>query len=199
MAKTLEFFFDYASPYSYLACDAGGSCRAAYRSGASLAPLSTGRRLQGNGERATHQRRPARALYWPRTSQDWAQLPGPASARLPESFPINSLKANRLGLVAAEQGRVVPFSHAAFRAAFVEGRDLNDPEVLAELARWGGPGSGQGAGAHREPGDQGRSAPQHGRGGRARGAFGAPTFFVGDSMFFGNDRLMFVERALRQA
>jgi 2-hydroxychromene-2-carboxylate isomerase len=33
----------------------------------------------------------------------------------------------------------------------------------------------------------------------ARGAFGAPTFFVGDNMFFGNDRLMFVEQALREA
>lgn len=117
---------------------------------------------------------------------------------LPESFPINSLKANRLGLVAAEQGKVAPFSHAAYRAAFVEGRDLGDPKVLAELAAGVGLDPDK-ALAHIENQEIKDALRRNTDEAVARGAFGAPTFFVGDSMFFGNDRLMFVERALRQA
>jgi 2-hydroxychromene-2-carboxylate isomerase len=117
---------------------------------------------------------------------------------MPESFPINSLKANRLGLVAAEQGRVVPFSHAAFRAAFADGKDLADPQVLAELARVAelSPEQALAKAESQEIKDALRRNTDEAL---ERGAFGAPTFFVGDELFFGNDRMMFVERALSGA
>jgi hypothetical protein len=59
-----------------------------------------------------------------------------------------------------------------------------------------GPG-GRANGRHRAPGGKGPTASEH-RPGRERGVFGALTFFVGNEMFWGNDRFDFVEEALRK-
>lgn len=197
MAKTLEFFFDYASVYSYLACTqveavaqrTGAELRwrpfllgAVYKATGNVPPISTANK----------------AAWILKDVQEWVRYLGLPPFRLPENFPINSLKANRLGLVAAEQGRIVPFSHAAFRAAFVDGKDLADPQVLAELAR-GAELSPEQALAKAETQEIKDALRRNTDEALERGAFGAPTFFVGEEMFFGNDRLMFVERALSGA
>lgn len=197
MAKTLEFFFDYASPYSYFASEqvealaqrTGAEVRwrifllgAVYKATGNVPPISVS----------------SKVMYLSKDLSDWAQYLGLPPLRLPDTFPVNSLKANRLGLVAAEQGRIIPFSHAAFRASFVHGKDVNDPAVLAELAREAGmdPEKSLARVDNQEIKDALRRNTDEAV---ARGAFGAPTFFVGEEMFFGNDRLMFVERALKQA
>jgi 2-hydroxychromene-2-carboxylate isomerase len=194
MAKTLEFFFDYASVYSYLACNQVEAV--AQRTGAELRwrPFLLGAifKVTGNVPPIST---PAKAAWMLKDVQGWTQYLGLPPFRLPENFPINSLKANRLALVAAEQGRIVPFSHAAFRAAFADGKDLADPQVLAELAR-GAELSPEQALAKAETQEIKDALRRNTDEALERGAFGAPTFFVGEEMFFGNDRFMFVERAL---
>jgi 2-hydroxychromene-2-carboxylate isomerase len=197
MAKTLEFFFDYASPYSYLASEQLAAV--VKRTGAELRwrPFLLGAvfKATGNVPPITN---PSKGMYLAKDLEDWTRYLGLPSLRFPDSFPINSLKANRLGLVAAEHGSIAPFSHAAFRASFVEGKDVNDPQVLAELARSVGlePEKALARMDNQEIKDALRRNTDEAV---ARGAFGAPTFFVGERMFFGNDRLMFVERALSEA
>lgn len=197
MAKTLEFFFDYASPYSYLACQQVEAV--AQRTGAELRwrPFLLGAVFKATGN-VPPVSTANKAAWLLRDVQDWASYLGLPPFRMPENFPINSLKANRLGLVAAEHGRIAPFSHAAFRAAFAEGRDLADPQVLAELARAAEVDPAQ-ALAKAETQEIKDALRRNTDEALARGAFGAPTFFVGDELFFGNDRLMFVERALSRA
>ena len=194
MAKTLEFFFDYASPYSYLASEQVEAL--AKRTGAELRwrPFLLGAVFKATGN-VPPISTASKAAYLGKDLVDWASYLGLPPFQMPSTFPINSLKANRLGLVAAEQGRIVPFSHAAFRAAFVEGKDLNEPAVLAELARAAGL-EPEKALAHAETQEIKDALRRNTDEAIARGAFGAPTFFVGDELFFGNDRLMFVERAL---
>jgi 2-hydroxychromene-2-carboxylate isomerase len=197
MAKTLEFFFDYASPYSYFACEQVEAV--AQRTGAELRwrPFLLGAVFKATGN-VPPVSTANKAAWLLRDVQDWASYLGLPPFRMPESFPINSLKANRLGLVAAEHGRIAPFSHAAFRAAFAEGRDLADPQVLAELARAAEVDPAQ-ALAKAETQEIKDALRRNTDEALARGAFGAPTFLVGDELFFGNDRLMFVERALSRA
>jgi 2-hydroxychromene-2-carboxylate isomerase len=197
MAKILEFFFDYASPYSYLACQQVEAV--AQRTGAELRwrPFLLGAVFKATGN-VPPISTANKASWLLRDVQDWTSYLGLPPFRIPENFPINSLKANRLGLVAAEQGRIVPFSHAAFRAAFAEGRDLSDPEVLAGLARVAELDPEQ-ALAKAETQEIKDALRRNTDEALSRGAFGAPTFFVGDELFFGNDRLMFVERALSRA
>ena len=197
MAKTLEFFFDYASPYSYLACNQVEAV--AQRTGAELRwrPFLLGAVFKATGNNTPTQV-PAKGVYIAKDLQDWVSYLGLPALVLPESFPINSLKANRLALVAAEQGKVAAFSHAAYRAAFAEGKDLSDPKVLAEVARGVGMDADK-ALAQMENQEIKDALRRNTDEALSRGVFGAPTFFVGDNMFFGNDRLMFVERALRKA
>jgi len=197
MAKTLEFFFDYASTYSYLACNQVEAV--AQRTGAELRwrPFLLGAVFKATGNHTPLQI-PQKGVYIAKDIQDWLRYLKLPALVLPESFPANSLKANRMALVAAEHGKVAAFSHAAYRAAFAEGKDLNDPKVLAELARQVGLEPDK-ALAHIENQEIKDALRRNTEEAVARGAFGAPTFFVGDNMFFGNDRLMFVEQALRQA
>ena len=197
MAKTLEFFFDYASPYSYFASAQVEAV--AQRTGAELRwrPFLLGAvfKAVGNVPPITITNKAAWLL---RDVQEWTRYLGLPPFRMPENFPINSLKANRLGLVAAEHGRIVPFSHAAFRAAFADGKDLADPQVLAGLARAVDLDPEQ-ALAKAETQEIKDALRRNTDEALARDVFGAPTFFVGDELFFGNDRLMFVERALNRA
>jgi 2-hydroxychromene-2-carboxylate isomerase len=193
----LEFFFDYASPYSYLASQQVEAV--AERNGAELRwrPFLLGAVFKATGN--TPPISTANKASWLlRDVQEWTSYLGLPPFRVPENFPINSLKANRLGLVAAERGRIVPFTHAAFRAAFAEGKDLADPQVLAGLARVAELDPEQ-ALAKAETQEIKDALRRNTDEALARGAFGAPTFFVGEELFFGNDRLMFVERALSRA
>jgi len=196
MAKTLEFFFDYASPYSYLACEQVEAL--IQRTGAELRwrPFLLGAVFKATGN-VPPITTPSKGMYLAKDLADWTHYLGLPPFRMPDDFPINSLKANRLGLVAAEHGRIVPFSKATFRAAFVHGKDLNDPAVLAELARAAElePEKVLPRLENQEIKDALRRNTEEAV---SRGAFGAPTFFVGEQMFFGNDRLMFVERALQE-
>jgi len=90
----------------------------------------------------------------------------------------------------------VPFSHAAFRAAWAEERDLTSPEVLAAVAASVGlDGPALLAAAVEEKAALVAQTEEAVK----RGAFGAPAFFVGEELFIGNDRLDFVEEALRRA
>jgi 2-hydroxychromene-2-carboxylate isomerase len=197
MAKTLEFFFDYASPYSYFASAQVEAV--AQRTGAEIRwrPFLLGAVFKATGHLPPISTA-NKAAWLLRDVQAWASHLGLPPFRMPENFPINSLKANRLALVAAEQGRVVPFSHVAFRAAFADGKDLADPQVLAELAR-GAELNPEQALAKSETQEIKDGLRRNTDEALERGAFGAPTFFVGEELFFGNDRLMFVEHALSRA
>ncbi len=197
MARTLEFFFDYASPYSYLAAQQVEAV--AERTGAELRwrPFLLGAVFKSTGN-VPPISSASKASYMLEDLSRWARHLGLPAFRLPESFPINSLKANRLGLVAAEHGRIAPFSHAAFRAAFAEGKDLSDPKVLEALARQVDLNPEQ-ALAQIENQEIKDALRRNTEEAVERGAFGAPMFFVGKDMYFGNDRLQFVEQALRAA
>jgi 2-hydroxychromene-2-carboxylate isomerase len=197
MARILEYFFDYASPYSYLASEQVEAL--AQRTAAELRwrPFLLGAIYKATGN-APPINIPSKGVYLAKDLVDWTRYLGLPDFRMPDSFPINSLKANRLGLVAAEHGKLPAFSHGVFRAAFVQGRDLNDAQVLAELAQAVGLEPAQ-ALARAETQEIKDALRRNTEEAVARGAFGAPTFYVGDEMFFGNDRMMFVERALKAA
>jgi len=190
---TLEFFYDFTSPYSYLASTRVEAVAA--RAGAELRwrPFLLGGVLKATGNRAPIEV-PAKGKYMLQDLQRWADRLG-VPYRFPESFPIASILALRCAFGAEAQGKLVPFTHAVFRAAWGEGRDIARPEVVAAIGNAVGlDGAALVA-----------SAPEHKQALVAstqeavdRGAFGGPAFFVGDQLFVGNDRLDFVEEALRR-
>lgn len=194
--QTLEFFFDYGSPYSYLA-----STRVEEIARRTNAQLVWRVFLLGAVFKATENVAPAsnlhKARYLYKDLQDWTRHYALPPLRLPDDFPGNSLQADRLGLVAVEQGRISAYTKHAYQAAFAEGKSLSDAEVLKFIllasemdpsASFERAGSPEIKAVLRKNTDEAVE----------RGAFGAPTFFIGDDIYVGNDRLAFVERALRR-
>ncbi|HYS80940.1 MAG TPA: 2-hydroxychromene-2-carboxylate isomerase [Anaeromyxobacteraceae bacterium] len=189
---TLEFFYDFVSPYSFLASTRVEAI--AHRCGAPVRFLPF---LLGGVFKATQNRAPietaAKGRHMLVDLERWAKrLQVPLA--FPATFPFGSILALRCALAAEREGKLVPFTHAVFRAAWTEGKDVASPEVLAGLA--GGVGLDGAKLVAAAPEFKAALMAQTEEAVR-RGAFGAPTFFVGQEMFVGNDRLDFVEEALR--
>ncbi len=189
---TLEFFYDFASPYSYLASTqvekvaqrAGGQVR--------FRPFFLAGVFKATGNRSPAEVF-AKAQYLLKDLDRWARRYG-IPFRFPSVFPVPSLLALRTALVVEKQGKLVPFTHAVYRAVFAEDVDIGNPETLATLAASVGVDGAAAVAA--APGEK-ESLARQTQEAIDRGSFGAPTLFVGDELFVGNDRLDFAEEALR--
>jgi len=110
---------------------------------------------------------------------------------------VNTLALMRmvLGLQLREPQRMVPFVDAVLRAMWVDGRNMGDPAVVGAVLREAGFDPEQMLALANDPAikDDLKVATQEAV---QRGVFGAPTFFVGGEMFWGQDRLDFLERRL---
>lgn len=199
--KTVEFYYDLVSPYSYLAhrevsriCDEHGA-------GLSLRPMLLGAVHNAVGLQAPIETE-AKARYQARDIRRWAEHYG-LSMDFPEPFPFRTLKTMRAAMFLEERGELEAFTREAFALYWEEGgapkglREADEDGPVSEAARR--------IGADPDEVLAGASAPEAKRAlkkatGEAveRGVFGAPAFFVGDEMFWGNDRLDFVEEALGQ-
>ena len=193
MTATLEFFYDYVSSYSYLANEAVKSLdgvEVRYR------PMFLGgvMKATGNSPPGTV---PAKGRYLGKDLHRWANHYG-IPFRFNSIFPQNTLNALRLALVAQHHGTFDAVHQPLFDAMYVNDRDLSDPAVLAEIVTTAGlDAEAYGAEIGSESIEDELKANTEEA--VARGAFGAPTFFVGEKMFFGNDRFDFIKRALAKA
>ncbi|MGH2901401.1 MAG: 2-hydroxychromene-2-carboxylate isomerase [Solirubrobacteraceae bacterium] len=194
MPRRVELFYDYVSPFSYLANSQIPGL--AKRTGAEVVyrPFLLGGVMQATGNQPPATL-PARGAYMPKDIARWVRRYG-LPFRFNPSFPMNTLHAMRAALAAQELG-VFPAYHAAlFRAAWEEPRNLADAAELRDVIAKAGLDAERilaRAGADEIKARLKANTAEAAE----RGAFGAPTFFVGDEMFFGNDRLDFVEEALR--
>jgi 2-hydroxychromene-2-carboxylate isomerase len=189
---TLEFFYDFVSPYSYLASTRVEEI--ARRAGASVRfrPFLLGGVFKATGNHAPLET-PAKLRHMHVDLGRWSRRLG-VPLRVPPNFPFPSVLALRAALAADKRGQVAAFTHAVYRAAWADGRDVSAPDVLADVASAAGlDGKSLVAAA---PDHKAELAAQTAEA-VERGAFGAPTFFVGEEMFVGNDRLDFVEEALK--
>jgi 2-hydroxychromene-2-carboxylate isomerase len=199
-AERIEFYYDLVSPYSYLAY--GETGRIAEESGAEvvLRPVLLGALHKMAGIKAPIET-PAKGRYQARDIRRWAERYG-LPMRFPEPFPFRTLKTMRAAMWCAERGSLETFTREAFALFWEEGGAPKGVEAsdedgpLREVARRVGLDPEELlAGAATD------EAKQALKGATAeaaeRGVFATPTFFVGDEMFWGNDRLDFVEEALR--
>ena len=194
MARTLEFYYDYGSPYSYLADTQVEAI--AKRAGASLLrrPMLLGGVFKATGN-ASPMTVALKSKWSAFDMPMWAHHYGVPFNRNPH-FPVNTLTLMRGAAAAQIDGVFDKYHPAMFKAMWVDGRNLNDiKEVVAVLT-----GAGLDArklGQRLQDQDAKDRLKATSDEAVARGVFGAPTMFVDDMMFFGNDRLPFVERALK--
>lgn len=192
---TIEFFFDIGSPYSYLAATQIEGLGA--RSGATVLwrPFLLGGVFKSVGNTPPAALAP-KASWMLDDLPRWAEQYGVGFA-LSRHFPINSLLPMRALTAAADLDpeRLPPFATALYADYWVDDIDVSTPEAVEAAA------SRVGLDATRlleRAADEEVKARlrQVSEEAVARGAFGAPTFFVGEAMFWGNDRMHFVEAAV---
>jgi 2-hydroxychromene-2-carboxylate isomerase len=195
MRKTVEFLFDVGSPTAYLAwTQLPTICT---ETGATLVctPMLLGGVFQATGN-VSPAAVPAKGSYMTADLMRFAQRYGVPFAHNP-FFPINTLVLMRgaVGVQLRMPERFDAYLKAVFSALWVEQKNLNDPAVLmATLAAAGfEPAAMQALVAETAVKDTLRANTEAAV---ARGVFGAPTMFVGDTMYFGQDRLDFVREAL---
>ena len=196
--KTVEFFFDFGSPTSYLAwTQLPGICAA---NGATLVyrPMLLGGVFQATGN-ASPVTVPAKGKYMLADLARFARRYGVPMQFNPH-FPINTLVLMRGagGVQLRLPQRFDDYVTAMYRAMWVEARNMGDPTVVAEaLARAGFDAQAM-LGLTGDP-EVKEGLRKNTEEAVRRGAFGAPTMFVGEQMFFGQDRLDFVRETLAAA
>jgi 2-hydroxychromene-2-carboxylate isomerase len=192
----LDFWFDYSCPYAYL-----GSTQVealAARTGATLrwCPMLLGGVFQANGtpQNLSNVLSPAKARHNLLDMQRWAEL-FEVPLRMPEGHPMRTVEALRATLLSGVDPAVI---HGFYRAYWVEGRPPSSPETLRAVLEAAGHDAGAILGRLGDPSvkDELRRRTDEAI---ALGIFGAPTCIVdGTELFWGQDRLHFVERALRR-
>jgi len=193
--RRFEFFFDYGSPYSYLADSRLPAL--AERTGAEVTyrPMLLGGVFKATGNQSPAvQPCEAKRGYGALELRRWVtHLDVPFG--LNPHFPVNTLLLMRTAVAAGRAGIFDPFHRAVYPAFWVDGENLGEPEVVGRIVEKAGLDARALLEAAGDPAVKAelRATTEEAV---ARGAFGAPTFFVGHEMFFGNDRLDFVERAL---
>ncbi|HEY4118233.1 MAG TPA: 2-hydroxychromene-2-carboxylate isomerase [Byssovorax sp.] len=195
----VEFFYDFSCPYAYLASTQIERLAKAHGAELVFKPMLLGGVFQAIGAPMVPSMPPAKARHNALDMQRWAAHWG-VPLTMPESHPIRTVLALRSALAAGAD--VARATHALFRAYWVDAKDVSQPEVVrAALDAAGLDGAALVARA---------DAPELKADLRARtddavarGVFGAPALVVsadGDAehaqLFWGQDRLDFVERAL---
>jgi 2-hydroxychromene-2-carboxylate isomerase len=191
---TLEFFYDFVSPYSYLASTrveaevarVGGTVR--------FRPFLLGGVFNATGNKAPIEVA-AKVPYLATDCSRWAKRLGVPFA-WPARFPVLTVLPLRAAFAAEKRGKLVPYTHAMYRAYWVEGRDISDAAVVADVATRA---ALDGAALVAEAPSFKEALKAQTQEAVDRGSFGAPTFLVGQEMFIGNDRLDFAIEALAAA
>jgi 2-hydroxychromene-2-carboxylate isomerase len=194
--RRVEFFFDVGSPTSYLAWTQLPKIAAETGATIDWRPMLLGGvfKATGNASPATV---PAKGRWMNEDLQRWAARYG-VTLRLNPHFPINTLTLMRgaAGMQLRRPEEFLRYLDVIERAMWEQPKNLGDPDVLAATLADAGFESAAFAALVADPEVKARLIANTEEA-VARGVFGAPTFFVGEAMFFGQDRLDFVREALR--
>jgi 2-hydroxychromene-2-carboxylate isomerase len=196
MTKTVDFYFDFGSPAAYLAYTQLPKLAADTGATVVMKPMLLGGVFQATGNQSPISV-PAKGKYTFKDFARYAKRYGVPLNRNPH-FPINTITLMRAatGLQLHNDARFDLYCATIFKAIWVDSKNMNDLAVVgAVLHEAGFDGAAMLALCSlQEVKDLLKTQTQAAV---DRGIFGAPTFFVGDEMFWGQDRLEFVRDTLK--
>ena len=201
VSKTLEFIFDFGSPNAYLALKVLPPI--IERTGAALVitPALLGGIFKATGNKppfVQYADAPAKMAYERLEMERFVASHGLGRFTMNPNFPINTLTIMRGAVIAEDDGQLFPYVDAVNRAMWEEGLKMDDPEVIATFLSANGFNGPALLARTQEDAVKARLVANT-ESAVTRGVFGIPTFFVGDQMFFGKERLGQVEDALTAA
>jgi 2-hydroxychromene-2-carboxylate isomerase len=198
MTRTIDLYFDFPSPYAYLAHTQLPRIAAEHGAAIVYHPFRILELMKIVGNRPTTIECKIKSKYAGADLQRWVKRYKVDFSRNPHSKSFDFAELDRGALVAIEDGRGAEYVTAVFAAIWGKPEDLSQRSVLIDVLRRAGfdaqrlleRASADPVIAQLEA--ETKAAAE-------RGVFSAPTMFVGDQMYFGNDRFDFVIEALRSA
>ena len=196
MPRPIDFYFDFSSPYSFLASEQIEPLAARHGRAVVYRPILLGVVFKASGSAPLTEQYGPKARYSVHDFERSARYAG-VRYRQPSKFPIGAVGASRavLWLQQHQPDQANAFVRAVFRAFFQDDRDISDAAVVAQIAQALGIDGQKLMEGAQEPAikDELRRRVEEAV---AFGVFGAPTIVVDGEVFWGNDRLPQIERWL---
>lgn len=192
----LHIFYGISSPWAYFGAERAVEIARDNGAGVRLRPI---RIIEANGGIPLRKRPDARQLYHEVELRRWRDyLDMPLNLK-PKFYPCRTIEPAAQAVIAIQKAGLdaISFSFAVQRALWAEDRDIADLDTLREIARATAGETAIGLIADPQPDDI--LAEWHGNLAEAErlGIFGTPTYVLGSELFWGQDRLEFVDRALK--
>jgi 2-hydroxychromene-2-carboxylate isomerase len=197
----VEFHFDFGSPNAYLAHRVVPEIE--QRTGVKFDYVPI---LLGGVFKLTNNRSPVEKLAGIKNRLEYEQVEmrrfirrhGITQFTWNPFFPVNTLVIMRGAVAAQAEGVFDRYVDAAFAAMWADQKNMSDPDVVAAVLQQAGLDGARLLARTQEPEVKERLV-QNTEASVARGMFGSPTFFVGDAIFFGKDKLRDVEDEIARA
>lgn len=194
MSKSLEFYFDFGSPTAFLAHKKLGQLQQQYGPTVEYKPMLLGGIFKATGN-VSPVTIPAKGQYMlahdlPRFAKRYSTV-----LNMNPFFPINTLNLMRGAIAAARLDCMEAYTNTVYDAVWVEAKNMGDAEVVIEHLK-GAELDAEAIVALSQEADVKAELIANTEAAVERGVFGAPTFFLNGEMYFGQDRLDFVEEAL---
>jgi 2-hydroxychromene-2-carboxylate isomerase len=198
MTKSFDFIFDFGGPNGYLVHKVLPAFFAETGATANYVPCLLGGIFKATGNRAPMVRyadAPAKLAYEQLEFQRFIAAHGLTKFRFNPHFPVNSLLIMRGAIAAKHQGVFSPYVDAVMAALWEEGINLGDPALVVATLDAAGLNGAELIAMTNDP-EVKAELVANTEAAVARGVFGIPTFFAGNEMFFGKERLSQVADAL---
>lgn len=184
---TLDFWYDFASTYSYVAAMRIDDMARAKGIAVNWKPFLLGPVFYAQGLLDSPFN-----IYPVKGANMWRDmericLRKNIPLQRPDIFPAKSVLAAKIAMVGGNDGWIAAFSRAVYTANFAQNQDISDPETLKSVLTKLDLNAGDILA--RANGNEGAALRQQTEAAIERGVFGAPSFLVGDELFWGNDRL----------
>lgn len=199
MAKTVDYYVFLASPWAYLGSKRFADIARRHGATVRIIPMAAAEVFPVSGGLPLAKRAPQRQAYRIVELKRWREFLGVPLNLQPSFFPMNEALAARLVIAAREAGQdAVGLAHAMMRAVWAEDRNIADPEILEQIVTETGLDPARLFAAAESDAVQ----AEYARGTQQAidaNVFGAPSYVIDGEIFWGQDRLDFVDRALAKA
>jgi carboxymethylenebutenolidase len=198
MFRSVDYYFSPVSPFAYLGGERFAKLTRDVGARVNEYPIDLAKIFPATGGIPLKQRAPARLAYRLVELRRWRDYLGVPLVLEPKYFPVDGNPAGLMIVAAREQDLdALALSQRVLRAVWVEERNIADAQTLVELANDSG-FDGRALAARSADPAVGRQYERDTQDAMQRGVFGSPTYVVDDELFWGQDRLDFVERKLKQ-
>ena len=198
MAKHVDYYVSLNSPWTYLASERFAAMAKKYGADVTIWPVDLGSVFAVSGGLPLPKRAPQRQAYRMMELKRWREHTGIKLNLEPKFFPANEVPAAKVVIALREQGRMadaIKVAHAVLSALWTEDKNTGDPATLKAIIAGCGLDADAVVAASEAPGlaDKREEYTKHAI---AQGVFGAPSFVIDGEIFWGQDRLDFVDRKL---